>query len=59
MHDWKNLADAILGSVGIAVIANIIPISIGCLTIVWALYRIYDIRLSIKIKKEQLKSLEQ
>jgi hypothetical protein len=56
LSDWvKNVADLFsLGTV-IAIYIKLIPILVGTLTIIWAVYRVYDLHLAVKLKKQQLK----
>jgi hypothetical protein len=53
--ELKNIFDAFSVSSTIAAIVSGIPVIVGALTAVWIIYRIYDLRLSIKLKKQQLK----
>jgi hypothetical protein len=52
---FKDLIDGAAVAAGVGVIAEIIPIIIGLLTIIWAVYRIYDLHLAVLLKKQQLK----
>lgn len=51
----KNTIDIVSASSAVAIIFQAIPVVVGVLTIIWAWYRIRDIRLSIQIKEKQLK----
>jgi hypothetical protein len=51
----KNVADALFVGTAVATVAELIPLIIGCLAIVWGVYRVVDIHLAIKIKKQILK----
>jgi hypothetical protein len=52
---FKDLIDGAAVAAGIGVIAEVIPIIIGLLTVIWAVYRIYDLHLAVLLKKQQLK----
>lgn len=52
LKDW---IDGAAVTAGIGVLAEVIPIIIGVLTVVWAAYRIYDLHLAVQLKKKQLK----
>jgi len=50
----KNFFDFLsLGTI-LAVITSLIPVITGVLSIVWLVYRIYDLHLSVKIKEKEL-----
>jgi hypothetical protein len=52
---FKNLLDYFFVSSGIAFMLNVaIPMVIGLLTIAWLIYRLYDLRLSVRIKLKEL-----
>jgi hypothetical protein len=51
----KNIADFFSLGAAIAVYAKLIPVLVGTLTVIWAVYRVYDLHLAIKLKKQQLK----
>jgi ABC-type spermidine/putrescine transport system permease subunit II len=59
LEHWKNIVDGLAVSVGIAAITALIPIATGVLTIIWLVYRVKEIRLSVKIKEKQLSALEE
>lgn len=50
----KDMIDGAAVAAGIGVIAEVIPIIIGFLTVIWAIYRIYDLHLAVLLKKKQL-----
>jgi hypothetical protein len=54
-NDLKNLFDLFSLGTAIAVYTSLIPVLVGTLTIAWAVYRVYDLHLSVKLKRQQLK----
>jgi hypothetical protein len=54
-EEIKNIADLFSLGTAIAVYASLIPVLVGTLTIIWAAYRVYDLHLSVKLKKQKLK----
>jgi len=53
-EDIKNFFDFLSLGTSVAVITSLIPVITGLLSIVWIVYRIYDLRLSVKIKEKEL-----
>lgn len=54
----KNVVDLLSISTVVGVFLQLVPVAAGILSIAWAYYRVTDIRLSIQIKQEQLKKME-
>jgi hypothetical protein len=54
----KNILDLLGVSSAIAIFVNAIPVTAGILTVIWAWYRIKEIRLAIQVRKAELKNLQ-